>query len=62
MRNFEIKQEEIQKRRNYMIPHPLFLSGRKAQLQTATPTERKTKETGRMVSLFLLRIGNKGRL
>lgn len=62
MKNFETvkkKSENIQKRMSYIPLHPFFIAGEKTPVRkgSADP-ERKTKETGRSISLFLLKIGN----
>lgn len=62
MKNFEIvkkESENVQKRTCYIPLHPFFIAREKTPVRKGSPDpERKTKEPGRALSLFLLKIGN----
>ncbi|WP_160139977.1 hypothetical protein [Chryseobacterium sp. c4a] len=64
MKNFETEQKEfenVQKRTNHIALHPFFLAGEKFPAkQVENYPKKKTQETGRTISLFLLKIGNRG--
>lgn len=64
MKNFESQMKEfenVQKRTNHIALHPFFPGREKVSVKQAeNHIKRKTEETGRTISLFLLKIGNRG--
>lgn len=62
MENFETQPkafENVQKRTGHAALHPFFLSGETFTVkQAGNDNKRKTKETGRAISLFLLKMRN----
>lgn len=62
MKNFEIQRKElenVQKGTNHIMIRLFFPVGRKVPIKKVPiDLERKTRETGRAISLFLLKIGN----